>query len=101
MNFALILFVLVIVSGIAWVADRLYFAPQRRAAGIDRMPLWLEYSASFFPVICAVFVLRSFLVEPFKIINIFIIILTVLNGMEYNNVFLWFSQYFLEIKKHF
>ncbi len=67
MNFALILFVLVIVSGIAWVADRLYFAPQRRAAGIDRMPLWLEYSASFFPVICAVFVLRSFLVEPFKI----------------------------------
>lgn len=67
MNFALILFILVIVSGIAWVADKLYFAPQRRIAGIERMPLWLEYSASFFPVICAVFVLRSFLVEPFKI----------------------------------
>ena len=67
MNFALILLILVIVSGIAWVADKLHFAPQRRAAGIDRMPLWLEYSASFFPVICAVFLLRSFLVEPFKI----------------------------------
>ena len=67
MNFALILFVLVIISGIAWVADKLYFAPQRRIAGIERMPLWLEYSASFFPVICAVFILRSFLVEPFKI----------------------------------
>ncbi len=67
MNFALILFVLVVVSGIAWVADKLYFAPQRRIAGIERMPLWLEYSASFFPVICAVFILRSFLVEPFKI----------------------------------
>ena len=67
MNFALILFILVLVSGIAWVADKLYFAPQRRAAGVDRMPLWLEYSASFFPVICAVFILRSFLVEPFKI----------------------------------
>jgi signal peptidase I len=31
------------------------------------MPLWLEYSASFFPVIVAVFILRSFLIEPFKI----------------------------------
>jgi len=39
MNFALILFILVIVSGIAWVADKLYFAPQRRIAGIERMPL--------------------------------------------------------------
>lgn len=48
MNFALILFILVIISGIAWVADRLYFAPQRRAVGIDRMPLWLEYTAGFF-----------------------------------------------------
>ena len=67
MNFALILFVLVIISGIAWVADKWHFAPQRRAAGIERMPLWLEYTASFFPVICAVFVLRSFIVEPFKI----------------------------------
>ena len=67
MNFALILFILVVVSGIAWLADRYYFAPQRRRAGIDRMPLWLEYTAGFFPVICAVFVLRSFIVEPFKI----------------------------------
>ncbi|NBP20664.1 MAG: signal peptidase I, partial [Burkholderiaceae bacterium] len=67
MNFALILFTLVVITGIAWIADKLYFAPQRKAAGIDRMPLWLEYSASFFPVIVAVFVLRSFLIEPFKI----------------------------------
>ncbi len=67
MNFALILFILVVVTGVAWVADKLVFAPQRKAAGIARMPLWLEYSASFFPVICAVFFLRSFLIEPFKI----------------------------------
>lgn len=67
MNFALILLILVVISGIAWIADRYYFAPQRRIAGIDRMPLWLEYTAGFFPVICAVFVLRSFIVEPFKI----------------------------------
>jgi signal peptidase I len=100
MNFALILFILVILTGIAWVADKLVFLPQRRLAAdtavdefdrqqqrIDerfrdenapqtrarlrderlRQPWWLEYSASFFPVILLVFVLRSFVVEPFKI----------------------------------
>ena len=67
MNFALILLILVIATGIAWVANRYYFAPRRIAAGDHRVPLWVEYSASFFPVICAVFFLRSFLFEPFKI----------------------------------
>jgi signal peptidase I len=100
MNFALILFVLVILTGIAWVADKLVFMPQRRRAAeaavaeFDRQqarvgerfadenaaqtrarlrddklrqPWWLEYSASFFPVILVVFVVRSFVVEPFKI----------------------------------
>ncbi|CAG9163815.1 signal peptidase I [Cupriavidus pampae] len=100
MNFALILFVLVVITGIAWVADKLVFERQRRSvaqlalaefdanrgqlatthggAELDtsrarlaeekmRQPWWLEYSASFFPVILAVFVLRSFVVEPFKI----------------------------------
>ena len=34
---------------------------------LTRRPLWVEYSGSFFPVIAAVFFLRSFLYEPFKI----------------------------------
>jgi signal peptidase I len=100
MNFALILFVLVVLTGIAWVADKLVFQRQRQTAaaaalaefdaraqvqaqyggGGDigaarlqlaedklRQPWWLEYTASFFPVIAAVFLLRSFVIEPFKI----------------------------------
>ncbi|ABC36367.1 signal peptidase I [Burkholderia thailandensis] len=100
MNFALILFVLVVVTGIAWVLDKLVFLPQRKKAAdaaiaeFDRQqerigerfadenapqtrarlrdeklrqPWWLEYTASFFPVILVVFVVRSFVVEPFKI----------------------------------
>ncbi|MEX3629603.1 MAG: signal peptidase I [Burkholderia sp.] len=100
MNFALILFVLVVLTGIAWVLDKLVFLPGRRkvadeaTAAFDRQqarvgerfpdenaaetraklrdeklrqPWWLEYTASFFPVILAVFVVRSFVVEPFKI----------------------------------
>ncbi|WP_225721180.1 signal peptidase I [Candidatus Vallotiella sp. (ex Adelges kitamiensis)] len=32
-----------------------------------RQPLWLQYSASFFPMLLLVFLLRSFIIEPFKI----------------------------------
>ena len=32
MNFALILFVLVGLTGVAWVADKMVFLPQRRRA---------------------------------------------------------------------
>ncbi|MCY0389029.1 signal peptidase I [Robbsia sp. Bb-Pol-6] len=32
-----------------------------------RRPFWLEYSAGFFPVILVVFLIRSFLAEPFRI----------------------------------
>ena len=100
MNFALILFVLVVLTGIAWVANKLVFQRQRQAAAVSalaefdarahvqaqyggggdigaarlqlaedklRQPWWLEYTASFFPVIAAVFLLRSFVIEPFKI----------------------------------
>jgi signal peptidase I len=67
MNFALILFLLLVLTFVAWMADLLWFQRQRRAAGIAHRPLWLEYTAGLFPVIFVVFTLRSFLVEPFKI----------------------------------
>ena len=65
MNFALILFVLLVVSAILWLFDRFY-ARKRRAPDAPT-PWWVEYGASFFPVILIVFALRSFVVEPFKI----------------------------------
>jgi signal peptidase I len=34
---------------------------------LGRRPWWVEYTAGFFPVIALVFVLRSFLFEPFRI----------------------------------
>ena len=98
-NFALLLFLATLVTGMYWVAERLYFLPrrkltaerlqvnvtQRRAElatqGITQVdgdvaqarqrllmqPWWLDWTAGLFPVILAVFVLRSFLFEPFKI----------------------------------
>jgi len=98
-NFALLLFLATVVTGIYWLAERFYFLPQRqkqlalqvaeqaqRQAALDKMgiqsvetlapqtqerllmqPWWLDWTAGLFPVILMVFVLRSFLFEPFKI----------------------------------
>ena len=98
-NFSALLFLAAVVTGIYWVAERLYFLPQRRKAvaaldantasrqaelakmGISQVddntreaksrlimqPWWLDWTAGLFPVIVIVFLLRSFLFEPFKI----------------------------------
>ena len=65
MNFALILFLLTMATGAIWLFDVLLMKKRRRPDAKE--PWWVEYGASFFPVILAVFLLRSFLVEPFKI----------------------------------
>ena len=98
-NFALLLLLATLVTGIYWLAERFFFLPQRRKAvaqleaetvkrqaelskmGIAKVdtdisesrekllmqPWWLDWTAELFPVIVVVFVLRSFLFEPFKI----------------------------------
>ncbi|MDA8127542.1 MAG: signal peptidase I [Betaproteobacteria bacterium] len=65
MDFALILFVALVVTGAIWLLD---LAVLRRGRAPDvKEPMLVEYAKSFFPVILVVFALRSFLVEPFKI----------------------------------
>lgn len=69
-------------TGGIWLLDVVVLAPRRRraaeAAGVGdvgaeegraayKEPILVEYARSFFPVIFAVLVLRSFLVEPFRI----------------------------------
>ena len=98
-NFALLLLLATVVTGIYWLAERFFFLPQRQKAvvqleaetaqrrtdlgkmGIDQVdtdiresrekllmqPWWLDWTAGLFPVIVVVFILRSFLFEPFKI----------------------------------
>jgi signal peptidase I len=64
MNFALFLLTLLVLTGGVWALEAAWL--RRRRAGA-KQPWWVEYSISFFPVILIVFLLRSFLVEPFKI----------------------------------
>jgi signal peptidase I len=65
LNFALFLLILLVVTGLVWLLDK--FVLRKRRSPEAKQPWWVEYSISFFPVILIVFMLRSFLVEPFKI----------------------------------
>jgi signal peptidase I len=69
-DFEFLLVISVIVSGVIWLLDSLFFASRRKQAIRGRSvhdPILVEYSKSFFPVLLAVMVLRSFLYEPFRI----------------------------------
>lgn len=65
MDFALILFVLLILTGSISLLDKKVLRP-KRAEGVPE-EWWVEYAKSFFPVILAVFLIRSFVFEPFRI----------------------------------
>lgn len=52
-------------TGLIYLLDVMYFA-KKRAHG-KKESIIIEYSKSFFPVLLFVFVIRSFIVEPFKI----------------------------------
>ncbi len=64
-DFALILVALVGFTGVVYLLELLVFR-RLRAEGAP-MPAIIEYPVSFFPVLLVVLLLRSFLVEPFKI----------------------------------
>ena len=88
-DFSLVLFVLVSFCGLLWALDSLLIKKSRTEAvdnyrrtgsrgksedeinraiaDLSQEPLVIEYAKSFFPVLLIVFLLRSFLVEPFQI----------------------------------
>ncbi|MBS1270049.1 MAG: Signal peptidase I [Gammaproteobacteria bacterium] len=69
MDFALVLFIALVVTGLFAAWDRFVRRPRLMKEGkIDaKDPILIEYSKAFLPVILIVFVLRSFVVEPFRI----------------------------------
>ncbi|GIX24994.1 MAG: hypothetical protein KatS3mg122_2225 [Caldimonas sp.] len=68
LDFALILTVLTLLCGAAWLLDRLVLARRRAAAGAESGGGGtVDFLASLFPVLAVVLVLRSFVYEPFRI----------------------------------
>lgn len=64
-NFELLLTLITLISGFVCLLDVIYL---KRKRGVEaEMPKYIEYSRSFFPVLLFVLLIRSFLVEPFRI----------------------------------
>lgn len=76
-DFSALLVLLTVVSGLIWAFDSAVLAPGRRRAieeaqqsgeeDAENVPVLVEYARSFFPVFLIVLLLRSFIVEPFRI----------------------------------
>ena len=73
-DFSLVLFTLVVITGLIWLVDILLFAKKRTAAQAESIdeeenkePIVLEYAKFLFPVVLIVFLLRGFIAEPFRI----------------------------------
>lgn len=69
MDFATLFSILLVGAGAIILADRTVYAPRRRkfAGAAGREPLVVEYARAFFPVALLVLLIRSFIVEPFRI----------------------------------
>ena len=63
--FALIMVIVLTITGLIWLLDIFVLSKKRATNAKD--PILVEYSKSFFPVILLVFFIRSFVAEPFKI----------------------------------
>lgn len=69
-DFATILVIAAVVTGLIWAADAWLWASARRAETDperQRVPVVVDYARSFFPLIVLVLVLRSFVGESFRI----------------------------------
>ncbi len=70
-DFPTILFLAALVTGLIWLLDVAVWRRRRgERAGEEhagKEPVLVEYSRSFFPIIVIVLILRSFLMEPFRI----------------------------------
>lgn len=101
-NFAALLLALTVLSGVIWGVDRAFFSRHRER--FDRAePVLVEYARSFFPVLLAVLLIRSFLAEPFRIPsssmmpNLLIGDFILVNKFSYGLRFPAFNTKFLEI----
>lgn len=65
-DFPFFLTATVLITGIIILIDKLFFAAKRKASNKTN-PWYVEYSISFFPVLLIVLIIRSFIVQPYRV----------------------------------
>ena len=66
-DFSFYLFVAAVVTGIIWGSYLLILKSRGETFSEENEPFYVEYARSFFPIVLIVFLLRSFIAEPFRI----------------------------------
>lgn len=66
-DFSFFLFVASVLTGVVWGSYLWYLKAKGLTFDEENEPLLVEYARSFFPVVLAVLILRSFIAEPFRI----------------------------------
>lgn len=64
-DFPFILTMLVIITGLIALSDILYFSKKRGDQAV--MPYIIEFSKSFFPALLLVWIIRSFIIQPYRV----------------------------------
>lgn len=83
MSFTAVLLIFVLLTGAIWIYDKVVYAKDRKAieqvnknkgevpadlaARFGQVNHFIDYMRGFFPIILVVFVLRTFVAEPFQI----------------------------------
>jgi signal peptidase I len=66
-DFSFFLFAASVVTGVIWGGYVLWLRVKKIPYDAAKEPLLVEYAHSFFPIVLLVFILRSFIAEPFRI----------------------------------
>ena len=65
-DFTFYLTLAVVVTGVIALLDILFLAKKRHAAN-QKQPMIIEYARAFFPVLLLVLIIRSFIVQPYRV----------------------------------
>ena len=67
LDFSFFLFAASVITGVIWYGYLFHLKRSNIEYVEENEPLLVEYARSFFPVVLIVFLLRSFIAEPFRI----------------------------------
>ena len=65
--FSLILTIATLITGLVFALDKFVWQPKREGLTKESTSSWVAQARSLFPVLFAILIIRSFIIEPFQI----------------------------------